>query len=146
MAGRNFLKRGGHIVQDPGARTSSGLGHHRLAGIDRNDDIWPRRTQSLDNRDSPSEFGGLVDRNSARAGRLTTNIKKVGALLKELEAMGHRSIEGVMVATIAERVGRDIDHAHDLGSHGASLRSVRGSASPRRGLRRSLGRCPSPPT
>jgi hypothetical protein len=86
--------------------------HHLcFAGIHRQRHV--AALQRLDDRQHPPQL--LVDPDGLRAGarRFAADIEDVRSLLQQPKGVCYPGSGGGMVAAIGERVGRDVDDAHD---------------------------------
>ncbi len=79
-----------------------------------------RRRSRVEHRQQPRGLllgrdlggAGAVDP-AARAGRLGAEVEQVGALVEQLEAVLDGALGIEKQAAVAERIGRDVDDAHD---------------------------------
>ena len=106
--------QGGHVVDERRAGVER---PRRDAALDVSIEIWAPAPRSI----SPS-ITGITRRSSSASGtgsapgpgRLAAHVEDRRALRLELEAVRDRRLGGQVAAAVGERVGRDVDHAHDL--------------------------------
>src|SRR5690606_29228556 len=86
-------------------RCTHGVDGDRDAGLD----------ERLDDRDGPLELLDRWDPAGSRPGRLATDVDDVGTLGEEVASMGGGILRIEPESAVAERVGRDVENAHDEG-------------------------------
>ncbi len=108
---RRVGEAAGDVVDDPGAGLDGALGDDGARRVDADDRALGR--ERGDHGEHARELG--LDRHAARAGarRLAAHVEDVRALAQELTPVRDRGVRLVPLAAVRERVGRDVDDAHD---------------------------------
>ncbi len=112
---RALLTQAEDVVDHAGAGLHGRSHHLRLEGVDADRHGGAGR-KLFDHRQHALQFFFHRHRRGTRAARLATDIEQVGALLHQLQAVGHGRVGAVVRATIGERIRGDIDDAHDPGA------------------------------
>ena len=124
QAGHRWIgaKRGDVVDQRRSGR-DRGLGHLDLGGVDRQRDTEARGAQAAKHGHDALAFDGAGHLLGAGAGGLPAHVDDVGALAGELAPVRHRGVRGQEESPVGERVGGDVEHAHDLelGGHSAIM-------------------------
>ena len=118
QVGGDLPQRGAHIVDDGRPGRDRGPGNLGATGVDG--DAGAKAVEGGDRLDHGDHTGQLlVDRHrgSARSGRLAPHVDEGRSLVHKAARLGHRGVEIDIAAAVAERVGRDVQDAHDLGDH-----------------------------
>jgi hypothetical protein len=103
------------VVDDFGAVFDSEFGYFGFIGIDRDGDA-EFALEAFEDGDEAADFLGGGDAGAAGLGGFGSDVDDVGALLFEFEGAG-KSAVGILVETaVGERVGCDVEDAHDEGS------------------------------
>jgi hypothetical protein len=103
------------VIDDFGAVFNGEFGYLGLIGIDRDGDA-EFAFEALEDGDEAADFLGGGDTGAAGLGGFGADVDDVGALLFEFEGAG-KSAVGILVKTaVGERVGGDVEDAHDEGS------------------------------
>jgi hypothetical protein len=100
------------IVDDFGAEFEGAFGGLGLVGIDGNRDA-ELLAQPLENGNNAAEFFFRGDGLSAGFGGLAADVDDIGALLFHLHGAGESEIGVKVFAAVRERIGRDVEDAHD---------------------------------
>src|SRR5579875_882830 len=74
--------------------------------------VRPAPASAVTTQDPP-QLLRLVDPDRARAGRFAADVHDVGPGRRQLQAVGDRLVGAEPAAAVGERVGRDVDDAHD---------------------------------
>ena len=61
------------------------------------------------------------------------DVEDVGALTDQIERVGHGPVPAAVPATVAEAVGRDVHHAHEVGARPVPRRGAQGQRRQGRG-------------
>jgi len=111
-----ILEASAHVVDDDRAGLHGGARGRSVHGVDRDADA------RLDERaHDRHDACGLLDRGDGLGsgpGRLAPDVDDVGAVVDEPAGLRDRGLGLEVAPTVAERVGRDVEHAPHLGSHG----------------------------
>jgi hypothetical protein len=103
------------VVDNFGAVFNGEFGYFGFIGIDRDGDA-EFAFEALEDGDEASDFLSGGDAGAAGLGGFGADVDDVGALLFEFEGAG-KSAVGILVETaVGERVGGDVEDAHDEGS------------------------------
>ena len=109
---RRLVAEPANVIHDRGARIERRLSRRRLVGVDGERDAH-LSSQAVDDRHHPPPFLGVVDRIGAGPGRLAANVDDVGAVIDHPQTGVDRGWQVEQSATVRERIGGDVDHAHD---------------------------------
>jgi hypothetical protein len=119
---RAGLRRGGRqfrivlesadVVDDRGARRKRQTGGARPVGVDREEGAGACR-ESLYDRHHPPQFFFLANRVRARPRRFSTDVEDVRAVFHHAQPCVDCVLDMKMHPPVGERVGRDVEDAHD---------------------------------
>jgi hypothetical protein len=100
------------IVDNDGTVLERLLGNFHLVGVDRDGNRQPS-LQLLQHRHEPPQFLASVYALRPRSRRLGADVDDVCSLTLHLHGASHGRVRICEVAAIGERVGRDVQDAHD---------------------------------
>ena len=102
------------VVEDVRTCVKRGSRDTRMARVHRDEHAAPHK--GLDHRNDTSNLLVLPHRGKTGTRGLAAYVDEVGAVVEHLVGPGKRLGKGVVSASVAERVGRHIEHAHDAGA------------------------------
>ncbi len=105
----------GDVIDDRSSRPEGRLGNRRLRGVDR--DLVTEAGEVGDDRLRPLQLLLGAHRRGPRPGRLSTDVEDLGAVLGKQNPMRNRRLRLEEEPPIGERVGGDVDDAHQLYLH-----------------------------
>ena len=111
-------RRGADVVDEVGSGGDRGPCRPGVPGVDGDADAAPPAPlgDGLDDGNDPALLLGLGDRIGTGPGRLTAHVDDRGALVDHLVGAGDGVGDREVTTTIGERVGRDVQDAHDDGN------------------------------
>ena len=114
-----WVGEAGHIVDDRSARFHGTAGHFGMTRIRRY--AQALGDEALDHRADAPPFLRRIDLGSSRARRFAAHVDDGGAIGCHLLRMRHRRLHIGEISPIGERVGRDVQNAHDDGRSGVEV-------------------------
>ena len=117
----------GHVVDDVGTGGDGGAGGLRVHGVHADGGAHLR--DCLDDGQDAALFLLHADAHGTGAGGLTANVDNGGALGNHAGGVGDGVDGGVVLAAVAERVGGDVQDAHDEGALGGKRIAGQGCGS-----------------
>ena len=118
--GRNVDHRGigeaGHVVDDGGAGFEAGARHRGVTRVDAHADALGRKCAHHVEHAGELLLG--AHRRGAGTRRLPADVDDAGALLHHAAGMGERFVQTLMRSPVGERIGRNVQDAHQRGHLG----------------------------